>query len=368
MAESPRSRAGMDSRISAKMDGPARTESTKKDGNTTIESITYNQPTQPNQSVKAPEPESYKGLEGGPADASVVNAKGEQLWAKYNSQAAAGMSQEEKDIAKAWAAANGHTFEGTITQKATGPLIEDPNYQTAGVGGVDPSLTDGDKGDGSGGDSGGDKDKGPSSAAGDLADANPKETNRYTNSMMGIWDAFREGKIDKGTALYFTLDSIAKLARNTGKDLNNIAAAFTGGTIDNEREDSLWSQRRNKMFENELASEVESQYGSPAWRSKMHDLNSLSMEDKNLFAKDIENWIADNTKGLTKAALAEQLRAMGLSNDVTEAMNWLKLDLRKKADAGDKTAIAALKTLDGLNTVATPVVNTVNNVKNTFGL
>jgi hypothetical protein len=49
-------------------------------------------------------------------------------------------------------------------------------------------------------------------------------------------------------------------------------------------------------------------------------------------------------------------------------MNWLKLDLRKKADAGDKTAIAALKTLDGLNTVATPVVNTVNNVKNTFGL
>lgn len=359
--------SGRPSWMTAPTDGPARTESTKTDGVTTTESVTYNQPTQPNQPVKTPEPETYKGLEGGPADASVVNAKGEQLWAKYNSPAAAGMSQEEIDIAKAWAAANDKTFEGTITQKATGPLIENPKYETAGVGGVDPSLTDSNKGGGSGGDSGGDKDKGPSSAAGSLADANPKETNRYTNSMMGIWDAFREGKIDKGTALYFTLDSIAKLARNTGKDLNNIAAAFTGGAINNEREDSLWSQRRNKMFENELASEVESQYGSPSWRAKQHDLNSLSMEDKNLFAKDIENWIADNTKGLTKAALAEQLRSMGLSNDVTEAMNWLKLDLRKKADAGDKTAIAALKTLDGLNTVATPITNTVNNVKNTFG-
>jgi hypothetical protein len=39
-------------------------------------------------------------------------------------------------------------------------------------------------------------------------------------------------------------------------------------------------------------------------------------------------------------------------------MNWLKLDLRKKAEAGDKTAIATLKTLDGLNT-ASNVAGTV---------
>lgn len=348
----------------------------------------------------------------------------EELWNRYNSNAKVGMSAEEIDRAKAWAAQNGKVFDGTVTEteqdrrkardaaavasrtpeqqeamkqiyapkedtstlgeKAVGGLLNigagiakgaddvtkdaslGNNFLTAGYGGVDDSITgEGNKAGNKGGSSvasssgnnGADDNRNPGNAVGDLADANPKETKRYTNSMMGIWDSFREGKIDQGTALYFTLDSIAKLARNTGKDLNNIAAAFTGGTMNNEREDSLWSQRRNKMFENELSSEVESQYGSPAWRSKQHDLNSLSMEDKDLVAKDISNWIAENSKGLTISDLQEKLRAIGISNDVTEAMNWLKIDLGNKAKAGDKDAANALRTLDGLNTFATPITN-----------
>ncbi len=80
---------------------------------------------------------------------------------------------------------------------------------------------------------------------------------KYNKSMMSIWDAYRAGDIDKETAGYFTIDAIANLAKNLGRSIGNVGAQFSGGTIDNGHDSSLWEQRRGSMFNTELQKETE---------------------------------------------------------------------------------------------------------------
>lgn len=88
----------------------------------------------------------------------------------------------------------------------------------------------------------------------------PKEAEakgKYNKSMMSIWDAYRAGDIDKETAGYFTIDAIATLAKNLGRSIGNVGAQFSGGTIDNGHDTSMWEQRRDSMFNTELQKETE---------------------------------------------------------------------------------------------------------------
>lgn len=88
----------------------------------------------------------------------------------------------------------------------------------------------------------------------------PKETKakgKYNKSMMSIWDAYHQGLIDKETAGYFTIDAIATLAKNLGRSMGNVAAQFSGGTIDQGHDTSKWEERRDKMFNTELQKESE---------------------------------------------------------------------------------------------------------------
>ena len=80
---------------------------------------------------------------------------------------------------------------------------------------------------------------------------------KYNKSMMSIWDAYRKGDIDKETAGYFTIDAIATLAKNLGRSIGNVGAQFSGGTIDNGHDTSMWEQRRDSMFGTELQKETE---------------------------------------------------------------------------------------------------------------
>ena len=88
------------------------------------------------------------------------------------------------------------------------------------------------------------------------------EAKKYGKSMYGILDALKAGDIDKGTAAYFMIDALSKFSRNTGKDINNIAAAITGGTMDKDYDQSLWGAKKEEMFKNELSGELASQEGS----------------------------------------------------------------------------------------------------------
>lgn len=81
---------------------------------------------------------------------------------------------------------------------------------------------------------------------------------RYNKSMMSIWDAYHNGLIDKETAGYFTVDALATLAKNLGRGIGNVGAQFTGGSIDQGHDESMWDQRKNEIFNQELQGEAES--------------------------------------------------------------------------------------------------------------
>ena len=100
----------------------------------------------------------------------------------------------------------------------------------------------------------------------------PKEATakkKYNKSMMSIWDAYHNGDIDPETAGYFTIDAIATLAKNLGRSMGNVAAQFSGGTIDNGHDESRWEQRQDKMFNTELQAESE---GVDTFQNKFNKL------------------------------------------------------------------------------------------------
>lgn len=134
----------------------------------------------------------------------------------------------------------------------------------------------------------------------------PKSKGRYNSSMYGILDAMRNGDIDKSTGLYFMLDALSKAARNTGIDIGNIGAQFSGGTVRNDYQDSLWNQRKNRMFENEVTSELNTAEGTDKEMAY-----SLAKED--LIGKGLSNEQADLALNASRTfnEKAEQFRAAG---------------------------------------------------------
>lgn len=74
--------------------------------------------------------------------------------------------------------------------------------------------------------------------------------------MKSIQQAYYDGDIDKSTRDYMIIDTIAKFARNAGKDIGNVAAAYSGGTVNNEREQSAWDARNAEMMKQGISSEA----------------------------------------------------------------------------------------------------------------
>lgn len=77
------------------------------------------------------------------------------------------------------------------------------------------------------------------------AKAEAKQDSRY--KIRSIMDAYNEGILDEKSRDYLIVDTLSKFARNMGKDISNIGAAYTGGSQNNEREDSIWSKRNEEM-------------------------------------------------------------------------------------------------------------------------
>lgn len=65
-----------------------------------------------------------------------------------------------------------------------------------------------------------------------------------------------KGEKGSGNRDYLIADAIATYLRNMGKDFNNIAAAYTGGTMNNEREESLLHQRTKQMAQAETEEQI----------------------------------------------------------------------------------------------------------------
>ena len=134
--------------------------------------------------------------------------------------------------------------------------------------------------------------------------------------MKGIMQAYYDGDIDKSTRNYLLADTISKFARNTGKDLANVAAAYTGGAVDNERETSLWDARNQEMAKSAIESEKAGIVGSREQRANDMaqaqivgaKLQNMSLADRRVLAEKVKAMAAklpsDTAKiaGYTKAA------------------------------------------------------------------
>lgn len=91
-----------------------------------------------------------------------------------------------------------------------------------------------------------------------------------------IQDAYYSGDIDKNTRDYMLVDALSKFARNTGRDIGNIAAAYSGGTVNNEREGSLWDARNAEMMKQGISSEAATVEGGDKQMERAQQKASLT--------------------------------------------------------------------------------------------
>ncbi len=149
--------------------------------------------------------------------------------------------------------------------------------------------------------------------------------NRYNKAMMSIWDAWRAGEISKETAGYFTIDAIATLAKNLGRSIGNVGAQFSGGTIDNGHDTSMWEQRRNSMFNTELQKETE---GVDTFENKFKQLsynrNSTINDLIEAVKSDAEKLSDDNPLKIAYLSLAAMIASGQVDGTTTLAATGAK--------------------------------------------
>jgi len=61
---------------------------------------------------------------------------------------------------------------------------------------------------------------------------------------------------------YLIADALATFARNTGKDIGNVAAAYSGGTMNNDRETSLLEKRNAQKAQAETEQQIGREYAN----------------------------------------------------------------------------------------------------------
>ena len=148
----------------------------------------------------------------------------------------------------------------------------------------------------------------------------PKE--RYNKSMMSIWDAYRNGDIDKETAGYFTIDAIATLAKNLGRSVGNVGAQFSGGTIDNGHDESKWGQRQNALLNEEIGMETESLGGAAGRKAESENLDLQAKRIRNAYTPtQLEQQIEMFKKDLEMADIN-----LDMAHSRTDLINFIKKD------------------------------------------
>ena len=194
-----------------------------------------------------------------------------------------------------------------------------------------------------------------------------KNNGKYKSSMYGIIDAMKNHDIDPSTGIYFMLDALSKAARNTGIDIGNIGAQFSGGTVRDDYKDSLWNQRRSKMFENEMTSELNKQEGT----NKEMEYN-LAKED--LIGKGLSNEQADLALEASRTFndKAEEFRKAG-NDTMADLYALVGSAATKEVGPEELAAIAASNVLntpegkEAADEIIKSLTGLVGTVGNTFG-
>lgn len=134
-----------------------------------------------------------------------------------------------------------------------------------------------------------------------------------TGKVRSIQQAYYDGNIDKGTRDYMMADAIAKFARNTGRDIGNIGAQFTGGTVNNNFETSDWNKRNEELFKQQTSAEAATIANSDKAREATAQNLANEKSDKALAAPRVMEEYKNKA-----SAKAEELRKAG--NDAGAAI------------------------------------------------
>lgn len=134
-----------------------------------------------------------------------------------------------------------------------------------------------------------------------------------TGKVRSIQQAYYDGNIDKGTRDYMMADAIAKFARNTGRDIGNIGAQFTGGTVNNNFETSDWNKRNEELFKQQTSAEAATIANSDKAREATAQNLANEKSDKALAASRVMEEYKNKA-----SAKAEELRKAG--NDAGAAI------------------------------------------------
>ena len=176
-------------------------------------------------------------------------------------------------------------------------------------------------------------------------------------NIKSIQQAYYDGTIDKSTRDYMMADAIAKFARNTGKDIGNIGAQFTGGAIDNNREEALWDTRNKELFGNKITAETAQQAGTQKeldYNKGKEELKAAQkankLTDLKLVAPELMKNYSDEAK-----KTAKQLREKG-DTQGAEMQEWL---------AGEYALLASAST-SGVD-MEEHIGNIIAHISTTFG-
>lgn len=160
----------------------------------------------------------------------------------------------------------------------------------------------------------------PASTPTDNKDSEDEAATKY--KVKSIMDAYYDGDIDKNTRNFMIADSIAKFLRNTGKDIANIGAQYTGGAIDNSREESMWDARNQEMAKQGISAEaatIENSDKNIERKLQQNVINSgkLSNEQKTYIvsaARQINTMMKKAKTNTEKQALAQLQAALATGN------------------------------------------------------
>ena len=300
----------------------------------------------------------------------------EELWNKYNGNAKAGMSTEEIARAKAWAAANGKVFDGTVTETeqdrrksrdAAAIASRTPEQQeamkqvyapkedtstlgekvTSGLGNIGAGIINGGEGSKAPADIGHTGGNVTTHIANPETDATrPTETQpsqpqqpevtteptdkekeelqkypavqQAQSGVRSIMDAYADGTIDKNTRDYLIVDSIATFAKNLGKGVQNIGAAYTGGATQNADEQSQWEKQQQADLEQQQQMKREAVTGSPEWRKARAEMESLKGAE---FTNKINEIKGKYTEPQLMNMLKAQANQLGMSDIAQKIAN-----------------------------------------------
>ena len=149
-------------------------------------------------------------------------------------------------------------------------------------------------------------------------EAKKDPSTRY--KMKSILQAYNDGDIDANTRDYMILDTFSNFARNMGKDVGNVAAAYSGGTVDNERGTSMWDKRNQAMAQSAIEGEQSGVEGS-------REKRAADQQAANLYATQLNNMNIADRRELAAQVEAE---AKGLKGP----LKYAALDLANKLRSG----------------------------------